>query len=82
MDDKAFMGDIMKDSKFVPKHYTTTDFEPDGDNQLFYVKRRGSSGALGVRIMKYEDLPAEIPKDTVIQGNNVNPDLFEVKDTK
>ena len=79
MDDKAFMGEIMKDSKFVPKHYTTTDFEPDGDNQLFYVKRRGSSGALGVKIMKYEDLPAEIPKDTVIQGNNVNPDLFEGK---
>ena len=81
MDDKKFMGKRMLNSKYVPKHYEGLEQIPKNinKNQLFYVKKRGSSGANGVQILKFQDIPKEILNECVIQENNFNPDLFDGK---
>ena len=81
MDDKKFMAKRMRNSKFVPQHYDKIEDIPKdiSKNQLFYVKKRGSSGANGVRIVKYSDIPREMVNESVIQCNNFNPDLYDDK---
>lgn len=81
MDDKKFMAKRMKGSKYVPMHYEKIEEIPKdiNTNQLFYVKRRGSSGANGVQIMRLSDIPNDVVNECVIQENNFNPDLFNGK---
>jgi hypothetical protein len=81
MDDKKFMAKRMNGSKYVPKHYENIEEIPKNinKNQLFYVKKRGSSGANGVQICRLGDIPKEIINECVIQENNFKPDLFNGK---
>ena len=81
MDDKKFMAKRMNGSKYVPKHYENIEDIPRdiNKNQLFYVKKRGSSGANGVQICRLGDIPREIINECVIQENNFKPDLFNGK---
>lgn len=81
MDDKKFMAKRMNGSNYVPKHYERIEDIPKSinKNQLFYVKKRGSSGANGVQICRLGDIPREIINECVIQENNFKPDLFNHK---
>ena len=81
MDDKKFMAKRMNGSKYVPKHYEHVEDIPKNinKNQLFYVKKRGSSGANGVQICRLGDIPKEIINECVVQENNFKPDLFNGK---
>uniref|UniRef100_A0A6C0BSU4 ATP-grasp domain-containing protein n=1 Tax=viral metagenome TaxID=1070528 RepID=A0A6C0BSU4_9ZZZZ len=81
MDDKKFMAKRMNGSNYVPKHYERMEDIPKNinKNQLFYVKKRGSSGANGVQICRLGDIPREIINECVIQENNFKPDLFNNK---
>lgn len=81
MDDKKFMAKRMEKSSFAPKHYERYEDIPKDitSDHLFYVKKRGSSGANGVQIVRYQDIPKEILGECVIQENNFDPDLYQGK---
>lgn len=80
MDDKVYMGKKMLNSKYVPKHYFNfKDIPETDDNTLFYVKKRGSTSAKGVNIVKYKDIEDIFTKNCIIQSNNFSPDLFDNK---
>jgi hypothetical protein len=79
MDDKIYLSKYMFDSKYIPKCYTKKEDIPiDVDNnKLFYVKRRGSTGARGVYLYKYSDLLNIDCTDCIIQENSETPHLYE-----
>jgi hypothetical protein len=79
MDDKIFTCEKMADSKYIPNCYY--DFEgipkDTDENQLFFVKKRNSTGSKGVSIIKYKNLKDSDLKNTVLQENIMNPDLYD-----
>ena len=58
MDDKIHFSTFMADATHAPMSYLTVgEIEADcADNQLFFVKRRGSTAARGVHVCSYKKL--------------------------
>lgn len=77
MDDKIFTCEKMAGSKYIPKCYYDFEGIPKDTeaNQLFFVKKRNSTGSKGVSIIKYKNLKESDLTNTVIQENIMNPDL-------
>jgi len=83
MDDKIHMSDVLGDAKCAPIAYTRVD-EIDADcpdNQLFFVKKRGSTSAKGVYIHSYAELKSGTvdTSSSIIHKNILNPKLIDGK---
>lgn len=84
MDDKINFSKIMADSLYVPKWYISpNDIEPDTpENQLFFVKERGSTSARGVYIYSYKDIRDKnvtVTSSSIIHKNMISPKLLDGK---
>lgn len=83
MDDKIHMSAILGDAKCAPIAYMSVeDIEKDcPDNQLFFVKKRGSTSARGVYIHSYAELKAGSVDTSacIIHRNILNPKLIDGK---
>ena len=79
MDDKIFTCEKMGGSKYIPNCYYNFEEIPTNTdpNQLYFVKKRNSTGSKGVSIVKYKNMKNADLKNTVIQENIMNPDLYE-----
>lgn len=83
MDDKIHMSDVLGDATCAPIAYTCLDdIDADtDDNQLFFVKKRGSTSAKGVFIHSYADLKTGNvdTSSSIIHKNIMNPKLIDGK---
>jgi len=79
MDDKINLSEIMGKSEYIPKWYLKyDDISKDTDpNQLFYVKKRGSTASKGVYLHKYSNMNIVDTSNSVIQEDLNNPYLYE-----
>ena len=81
MDDKIHMSAVLGDAKCAPIAYTSPDdIESDcPDNQLFFVKKRGSTSARGVSIHSYAELMTGSVDTSacIIHKNMPNPKLID-----
>ena len=83
MDDKIHMSDVLGEAKCAPIAYTCVDdIDVDtDDNQLFFVKKRGSTSAKGVFIHSYAELKSGKvdTSSSIIHKNIMNPKLIDGK---
>jgi len=87
MDSKIAFGRIMKNSLFTPITFNISNLNTIPElysNDLFFIKKNGSTGSRHVHISKYEDLSLNInktndSKEYIIQKSMSNPDLYEGK---
>lgn len=79
MDDKIFTCQKMSGSKYLPNcYYNFNEIPVNTDpNQLYFVKKRSSTGSKGVSIVKYKNLESSDLTNTVIQENISKPDLYD-----
>lgn len=79
MDDKINLSECMGQSKYIPKWYLKySDIPKDTEkNQLFYVKKRGSTASKGVYLHKYSNMNEIDTKNCVIQEDLNNPYIYE-----
>lgn len=79
MDDKLLFTQRMADSTYIPKSYLAFEDIPDStrEDQLFFVKQRGSSGSLGVDVHAYRDMVEINYSNKIIQQNSTNPMLLD-----
>lgn len=79
MDDKIFFAKYMKDNKYMPESHLsleTIDANTPED-QLFFVKKRNSTGSRGVTIHKFKNMEHLDYTDAVIQKDITNPHLYK-----
>jgi len=77
----------MKNSLFTPITFNISNLNTIPElysNDLFFIKKNGSTGSRHVHISKYEDLSLNInktndSKEYIIQKSMSNPDLYEGK---
>ena len=69
----------MSGSKYLPNcYYNFNEIPVNTDpNQLYFVKKRSSTGSKGVSIVKYKNLESSDLTNTVIQENISKPDLYD-----
>jgi hypothetical protein len=87
MDSKLAFGRIMKNSVFTPLTFNISNLNTIPDkysNDLFFIKKNGSTGSRHVHISKYKDLSLNINKmnestEYIIQKSMSNPDLYDGK---
>jgi hypothetical protein len=75
MDDKILFHKKMSDSIFTPESYLNVNDIIDNNN-LYFVKKTGSTGGKGVNIYNYDTLQSIDTNNCVIQKNVTNPDLY------
>jgi len=78
MDDKIQFHNVMKESKYTPESYLSSD-DINDESSLYFVKKTGSTGGKGVNIYNYNDLLNVDVNNCVIQKNVSNPDLYDNK---
>lgn len=78
MDDKILFHKKMSMSQFTPESYLSIDKITDKES-LYFVKKTGSTGGLGVNIYNYDTLKTVNTNGCVIQKNISNPDLYNYK---
>ncbi len=78
MDDKILFHKKMSSSKFTPESYLSINEITDKES-LYFVKKTGSTGGLGVNIYNYNNLKTVDTNECVIQKNISNPDLYNDK---
>jgi len=83
MDDKIHMSAILGDAIGAPIAYVSVDEIEEGtdDNQLFFVKKRGSTSARGVYIHSYAELKSGTvdTSASIIHRNTLSPKLMNGK---
>ena len=81
MDSKISFGKIMGQSDYTPDTYFSYSDIPENTNEdmIFYVKTDGGTGAKGVSAYNYRDLSNVNCKNSVIQSDFTNPDLYDNK---
>lgn len=79
MDDKINLSEVMGKSEYIPKWYLKyDDISKETDpNQLFYVKKRGSTASKGVYLHKYANMNEVDTSNSVIQEDLNNPYIYE-----
>lgn len=79
MDDKIHLSESVGHSEIIPKWYTKIEDIPKttAPNQLYFVKKRGSTAARGVSAHRYKDLNNVDVSNCIIQEDMVNPHLYE-----
>jgi|TARA_B110000858_G_scaffold16512_1_gene16687 hypothetical protein len=81
LDDKITFCKRMSKSKYLPECFYSYNEIPISTNndEVFFVKSRGSTNAAGVNVYLYKDLLNINMENSVIQKSMKNPDLYQNK---
>ena len=78
IDDKIKFCKRMSTSKYIPECFYSYNEIPisTNNNEIFFVKSRGSTNGTGVNVYLYKDLLNININNCVIQKSMKNPDLY------